>query len=130
MLAYTQAEAHTRPMTEADRRFVCNDLTPIGPRAGDELGAWWIAALEAERGVPWHGLDGSPQRFYYRCRHFDEETRACLNYDGRPPICRAFPGELRANSALPPPCEYRRDLGETPQPVELFLAETRRRARP
>jgi len=34
-------------------------------------------------------------RFYYLCDAFDSATRRCQAHDVRPPICRAFPNNLR-----------------------------------
>jgi Fe-S-cluster containining protein len=34
-------------------------------------------------------------RFYYVCERFDQEARRCGAHDDRPPICRAFPNNLR-----------------------------------
>lgn len=36
-----------------------------------------------------------PGRFYYDCRWFDRITRLCTAHALRPPICRAFPENLR-----------------------------------
>jgi Fe-S-cluster containining protein len=39
-----------------------------------------------------------PAREYFRCIHWDEQTRLCGNYEHRPEMCRAYPyGE---------PCEH------------------------
>jgi Fe-S-cluster containining protein len=129
VLSFTQAEARGGPaaaaMSPEDRRFVLEDLTPISRRAGDALGAYWIGELETARGQPWRGRNGSPLRFYFRCRHFDEESRRCLNYDDRPPLCRAFPfhgAPPMPGQALPPPCSFRADLGQPVEPVAVFLS--------
>ena len=34
-------------------------------------------------------------RYYYVCDRFDMETHGCTSHDDRPPICRAFPNNLR-----------------------------------
>ncbi len=36
-----------------------------------------------------------PGRFYYDCVWFDHTTRLCRAHSFRPPICRAFPENLR-----------------------------------
>jgi len=36
-----------------------------------------------------------PGRCYYLCDQFDPASRRCLAHDMRPPICRAFPNNLR-----------------------------------
>ena len=36
-----------------------------------------------------------PGRCYYMCDRFDATTRRCLAHEKRPPICRAFPSNLR-----------------------------------
>lgn len=35
---------------------------------------------------------------YYRCVHWDEDTRLCTNYEGRPGMCRYYPYDE--------PCEH------------------------
>ena len=52
--------------------------------------------------------------FFYECRHYNIETRQCLDYENRPSICRGFPwyGKEPVVSTLDelPDCGYREDL--------------------
>ena len=123
-LAYTQTEALTRVgLDPDDRRFIVEDLRPLSQREGRRR-AFWIGELEVERGQVWQGLDGSPLRFDYECRHFDPVSRRCLNYEHRPPLCRRFPWQGRPppGVALPPPCSYRADIGQPVEEVAVFLS--------
>jgi hypothetical protein len=125
LLSFPKAEARFQAITPADLWWVLPDLTPISRAEARAGGAFWLTELEHERRARWQGADGQVVGpFYYRCRHFDETTRECRDYDGRPPICRRFPGRLQPNTALPPPCEFRRDLG---QPVEALVTFLGRR---
>jgi Fe-S-cluster containining protein len=57
------------------------------------------------------------ETFYFRCRHFDRETRRCTDYENRPAMCRDYPwygGEPQEAAALPPTCSFRADIGEVP----------------
>ncbi len=62
--------------------------------------------------------------FFYHCRHFDAETRSCLNYENRPRVCRTYPfadGIVQPSSALPATCAFRADIGlpVAPMPVSI-----------
>lgn len=55
--------------------------------------------------------------FFYRCRNYDEATKACTAYDDRPPMCRDYPWYGRLpdpTKAIPNTCGYLRDVGIVP----------------
>ena len=114
VLPYSQTEvAQHLPgqiQSAEDRRFVIEDLTPMRRRDGLQRASYLSS------GVTVMGSPGSPGgallawSFFYECRHFDRETRRCLNYENRPPLCRSYPwyddGPDPAK-ALPESCVYR-----------------------
>lgn len=55
------------------------------------------------------GVNKSPnsETRYYKCRHWDEETRLCTVYEDRPWMCRTYP---ETNSG----CEHGCDCQGTP----------------
>ena len=130
VLGFTREEARTAERLDPrDRWFVAHVLEPIGRREGDALGGFWIGEAERERNTAWEGTDGpSPQRFYYRCPHFDEASRTCTDYNNRPPMCRDFPvrGKAHPGIDLPPPCSFRADQGLPVEPLVTFLARAPR----
>lgn len=48
-----------------------------------------LAAFGAKPPGPKKLTDGTQ---YYRCRHWDEGTRLCREYESRPDMCRNYPG--------------------------------------
>lgn len=124
VLPYTQRQvAGMLPdeyLTADERRFVLEDLTPITRRDGMARASYLSA------GVTVMGQPGSPESVvlawsaFYTCRHYDPETRRCGNYANRPRMCREYPwygdGPDPAK-ALPGPCAYRADRGETPEEI-------------
>lgn len=117
VLPYSRAEVQRSMPGEWDdprtRDFVLNDLTPIRRRDGLQRAAYLSS------GVTVLGAPGTPGAvvlawsFFYECRHFDQESRRCTNYEGRPDVCREYPwyGEAPDPAkALPVECIYRDDL--------------------
>jgi Fe-S-cluster containining protein len=56
-----------------------------------------LTPLEAQERYERFGGD-DPAKFpaaedahYFTCRHWDEGTRLCLNYENRPPMCSNYP---------------------------------------
>jgi Fe-S-cluster containining protein len=54
------------------------------------------------------GIEGEPDpdRDYFACRHWDEETRLCGNYENRPEMCRAFPYGKPCEHGCDCDCDY------------------------
>jgi Fe-S-cluster containining protein len=110
-LPYTLREMLTDPAIPADQRqWAARSLTPMSPREAFRIAPWLRGRLQRVEGrlVP---------TFYFRCRHFDRETRRCTDYENRPLMCREYPwydGQVPANAALPPTCSFRADIGEVP----------------
>ena len=53
--------------------------------------------------------DRAARTFYFRCTHFDPQTRRCDSYESRPGMCRDYPRALlhQPNPELFPGCGYR-----------------------
>lgn len=111
-LPYTRIEAMMLPDIPLDQRqWAERSLTAMSPREAYELAPWL-------RGKKLRTAEGEMvQPFFFRCAHFDPETRRCTDYDNRPYMCRSFPwydSEPRPDAALPPTCSFRADIGEVP----------------
>jgi hypothetical protein len=69
-------------------------------------------------------INGQPTNltFYYRCIHYDPETRLCMDHENRPPLCRNFPWPegSRPNRSLrlPPMCAFNADIGKPVEPLD------------
>lgn len=113
-LPFTQDEARRNTRIEPrTRKWLLEELTPMPRREAREKEPWLFTTNIHGRFLE----DSLP--FYYRCKWFDEETRACTNYDDRPEPCRDYPwgdGPPKPNAALAPSCSFREDIG---QPVIL-----------
>jgi Fe-S-cluster containining protein len=48
-------------------------------------------AIERRARFGGNQLDVDPEAQYYRCVHWDEDTRLCRNYENRPGMCRDYP---------------------------------------
>lgn len=109
MLPYSQLEAQLAgDEIDADTlRWVLHDLTRIPYREG-------LALAPHLRGRSLCNAQGeATSPIFYRCRHFDVETRSCTNYDNRPDVCRGFPWydqEPHPAKTLPPDCSYWEDI--------------------
>lgn len=126
LLPYTQAEARSfTNLSESNKRWVMEDLTPMHPREARRLAPWYfnpdkgLTGLTPEESIP----------FFFRCRWFDRETRSCLNYDNRPEVCSDYPKTngvmILPGTALPDPCSFNVTIGVTPTPVDEYLARIR-----
>lgn len=108
-------------LTDADRRWVLEDLTPISRREGLER-----SPHMSQGGRTAYLHEGEPVLLwthFYECRHYDPETRQCMNYDNRPDICSGYPWfdmPPEPNLALPLECSFREDIG---QPVVIRSAD-------
>jgi Fe-S-cluster containining protein len=94
-------------------------LTPIRPRrAGlDKVSGWMKGVSQFQQ--PATGQMVLMLSWFYSCDLYDVESKRCTDWDNRPNQCRGYPwyGQPpEANKALPPPCEFRRDIGQTPEP--------------
>lgn len=107
-------------MDERDRQWLLNDLTPITRREGLRRSPHYHNGI-SEFGVR-HPVTGAITHvpvvtLFYECCHYDRETRRCLNYEHRPPVCSGYPWydeRVDPAKALPEACEYRRDIGQVP----------------
>lgn len=126
VLPYTQEEA-ARLMPgrdiEADvRDFVLHDLTPMRRRDGLAMVSDYMkeGAKTTWAPTPWDPPVITVSHFF-TCRHYDQATRSCLNFENRPSICRGFPwyGSPPDDfKAIPPECSFNADLG---RPVAVTI---------
>jgi Fe-S-cluster containining protein len=108
VLPFTKFDMAANPAFSAeDRRWVLDDLQPMARReAYAKRPDLRDRAMVDQRGRP-----ATP--VFFRCRHFDPESRACTAYEARPPVCRGFPWYDRPPSEhalLPPACAFRDEL--------------------
>jgi len=111
---------------ERTRRWYQEDLTPLNRKEALAKMPWL-----AQGGKTALALDGTTGdvtiafSMFYKCRHFDTETRTCLDYDNRPQPCVDFPFDGRSGAqlnhmdkaaALPPECSFNADIG---RPVQI-----------
>ena len=77
------------PISGGIDRIDC--LTEDGPQLLDMLMA--ITHQEAAERLQRVGspLRPSQDSTYFTCRHFDLESRRCMDYDNRPAMCRNYP---------------------------------------
>lgn len=104
-------------VTEDERRWVLDDLVPMSRRVAKTKAPWYFG--QAVMGAN----PGEDMAFFYSCRNFDAETRQCRIYDDRPFACRHYPwygGDPQPGAALPHPCSFREDIGQTVVPLELI----------
>lgn len=102
-----------------DLVWMRNNTTHIPAREGKPAYLAHLAhpgrVLVSEHGQP-------TNMFFYRCHHYDRDTRSCMAHDTRPAMCRDYPWHgLPPNraKALPKTCGYLVDVGIEPVPVEL-----------
>lgn len=114
-LPYSQNDLRFAAPWQVDpemRRWVLEDLTPIPKRDG-------LARSPhlTQGGTTFAIIGGQPSAvtaFFYECRHYDPDNRACLNYENRPEVCSEYPwyGEgPDPSKALPLTCSYLADVG-------------------
>jgi Fe-S-cluster containining protein len=112
-LPYTRIEAMTlSEIPIEDRRWAARSLRPMSPREAYRLAPWLRGKKHRDGST---GVLSDP--FFFRCIHFDRETRRCTDYENRPAMCRNYPwygGEPQEAAALPPTCSFRADIGEVP----------------
>ena len=117
MLPVSKIEVMTDYLMDPDdRRWILEDLTPISRREAREL-------------APYHFGHTTPMvdaagelafMSFYRCRHYDPESRRCTDYENRPGICRRFPwadGVPNPTANLAPECAFNADVG---RPVKFL----------
>ena len=108
---------------EANNRFIVKHWRQLTRREGLRRAPWFADAQRGKIGtVDAHGRAVEP--VFYECDRYDTTTRQCTAYDERPPVCDGYPyygGPKRTDGALPPACEFLRDRGEQPVPVEVML---------
>lgn len=119
VLPFSQSDVrhHLHRFEPEDAHFVLTALTPIRPRREGLEKADYLS--QGGRTVLGLGLDGAVVLFseFYSCKFFDPVERRCTNYEGRPPMCRSYPwggDPPDPAKALPPECEFVRDLGRVP----------------
>ncbi|MGH9094153.1 MAG: YkgJ family cysteine cluster protein [Acidimicrobiales bacterium] len=111
------------------RRWVLHELTPV-PRRQAAAEMPWLTGATMTLPV----IDGQYQAgysSYYRCVHFDRDTRRCGAHADRPPVCRGYPyygaGRLQPGIKLPYGCSFRADIG---QPVDTEWVPVTMRGKP
>lgn len=126
VLPYTKDDVARMPPWQLDeawrlnRAFILAHLTPMPRRQGLER-----APHLTQGGNTWALLGGKPVHVvshFYSCDRYDPEARACTAYDERPPMCRDFPwygGQPDPSRSLPHACEFHREVGREPVPVEI-----------
>lgn len=112
VLPYTRLEAMRDPTISAEeRRWASDALQPMGDKEG-------YAKMPHLRNRAMADQFGVPARvFFFSCRHLDQETRRCNDYENRPAVCRGFPWQGQAprpDAGLPLQCAFRADIGEVP----------------
>jgi len=117
---YGPYDIATAPAWQTELVWMRENTDPL-PR-GETLVRWRELVGAGDRNVV--DRDGMIiQPHFYRCHHFDDETRSCTNYENRPPMCRDYPfyGGTHGDNevALPKTCGYLVDVGRTPVPVEI-----------
>jgi Fe-S-cluster containining protein len=122
VLPFAKFEAsRAKNLDPVTRRWILEDLTPMGPKEAKARGEGWIFDQRKRVGSLTH--TGETILFLYSCRHFDEETRLCTNHDNRPPGCRGYPwkhGVPDPTAALPPTCSYNADVDREVAPVRFI----------
>lgn len=110
----------------ASTAFVLEHFTELSQREGMRRAPWMADAMRGKSGLLFQGRV-IPQPVYYECDQYNSETRECMAYDDRPPFCRGFPfhGGPPQQGLLPPACEFKRDIGETPVSVDVMLSRRR-----
>ena len=109
-----QALAYKDQIGPESMRWIQEDLTPMSRRQAKLREPKLVRRLSKLR----RQADAEPMHFY-SCRHFDPDTRRCLIYENRPPVCRRYPwllGKSVPGTPLPAACSFNADIG---QPVEL-----------
>lgn len=112
------SQATTPGISERDRRWLLEDLSPMGGREAAAKTPWLRGHLSA-------GMVGGRVvigRFFYWCRHFDPATRTCASHDDLPSACKDYPWRddpPHPAKTLPPQCGYNVDVGRVP--VELTV---------
>lgn len=117
MLAAPHFEQARLDISERDRRWMLEDLVAMPFREGVAKTAWM--GNRQSFGVVAGRL--VVERYFYRCRQFDADTRVCMSHDDLPSACSGYPwhGEPHPNKAIPPQCGYNVDVGREPVPVTL-----------
>lgn len=119
VLGFTQHDVRaTLPgeaLGKADREWVLYDLTPITrAEALDRIGYLGQGGMTHFRV---RGVAVTIPSHYFECRNYDRETKQCLIYDRRPPLCAEYPWYGHPpdhTKSLPDECSYIEDV-----PVEL-----------
>jgi Fe-S-cluster containining protein len=73
--------------TQAESRYIADMLVPLSPeqaKARHERFGVGYARTEYGRAV-------ASGRYWYTCKHWNEDTKLCGAYDDRPMMCREFP---------------------------------------
>lgn len=114
-LAWTQDDVSRMLPTQIDartRHWVLHELHPLTRREA-VAATPWLQGLQTY--AVRNGVLVLDRPTYYRCDHYDEDTKMCGDYDNRPQVCRDHPtyrGKVQPGACLPPGCSYRADLGQ------------------
>lgn len=97
------ARGDVGPKSSAEAIDISAMLIPISPAAAN------VRLLDLIRGDRPDPFPEEEDGHLYKCRHWNERTRRCGNYENRPPMCSTFPyGQ---------PCRYGcGERGEVPDP--------------
>lgn len=110
----------------ANTDFALTHFTQLSKAEGYRRAPWWRDAMHGKIGVMYDGRMVEP--VFYECDQYNVESRECMAYETRPPSCRSFPwprGVKPVKALLPEACEFRRDIGEVPVPIDVMLARKR-----
>lgn len=72
-----------------------------------------VRARRAKFGISPTTLGEDTEGHWYKCRHWDEDTRLCTIYDSRPTMCRDFPYARK--------CDYGCDYRPPPSIIQQYI---------
>lgn len=103
--------------------FAVEHFTPIPRREGLARAPYLSQGGKTAWAADHHSEPVVAFSYFYACDRFDPDTRRCVDYENRPPLCAGYPWFGRSlddpwnvEKALPSECSYRADIG---QPVEI-----------
>lgn len=112
----TIALASNLRISPRERRWLLEDLKPMSRKEAKAKVPWAF-----ESGVLWRNNVGQVSwPLFYRCQHFNEETRQCESHHDLPETCSGFPwfgAPPHPHAVLPPECSYNVDVG---RPVQII----------
>lgn len=114
VLVYSQADVASMGlmMSDRDRNWVLNELTPISRREGLRRTPHFKGGGKTVFQFDGAGSPTVAFSLFYECKNLDPVTKMCRVYDDRPSACRDFPidtdapTEFIGATALPDGCVY------------------------